>query len=86
MFLKLTVVKSEDMDKKETKFETHVRVRYPIKEVSFYQEYNAKDINAIVRLSNGTKFYVKESIEELDLIVDGANQKTTGLLYGKETT
>lgn len=68
------------VNKEETVFDPAIKVRYRIEDIQRYQELDGK---AIVYFE-GSKLYVEESVEQIDLILNGANEKTVGLLYGVE--
>lgn len=80
MFVAFTVTKTENAAGKTTEAGgIRVRMRWDL--IDYFQEFGKECI--IYTKSHG-KFYVKESVEELDAIFKGANPVTSGLLYGKE--
>lgn len=68
-------------EEKERSFSPNgIKVRYKIENISHYQEYSSTESIVYIK---GAKLWVKETVEELDMIFNGANDKTVGLLYGK---
>lgn len=84
-FLAFTLVKLKNKDGTEKDHsKAPIKIRYNIDRIDFYHEYNGTNCAACVWLKDGDKMYCKETIEELDLILNGANGKTVGVLYGNE--
>lgn len=77
MFLPFTATKVIYKDKDEKELGS-LRVRYRVTDISHYQEWQSGTIIYI----DGNKFYAKESVQELDAIVLGANPNTAKILYG----
>lgn len=81
MFLPITVYKFEDSAGKATECNPPLKVRYKIEDISHYQYWTKGSIVYI----KGSKYYVLESLEELDAIVLGGNPGVARVLYGKGT-
>lgn len=81
-FVAFTLTKIIHKDKTEKDFAASpIRIRYAIDKVELYHEYSKT--SSVIMLKDGDRLYCKETIDELDLIFNGANEKIVGLLYGK---
>ncbi len=79
IFFGCTVLKIKSGDDKEiSKHNPGLLVRYKVEYISHYREI---DGGSLIYMKD-CKVYVKETVKELDMILNGANDKTVGLLYG----
>lgn len=81
LFIGLTIYKVKYKDGSSKDVEPNIRLRYSIKDIEFYQEHN--NGTSLVTKDN-TRFYCKETVEQIDMLLNGADGKIVGLLYGKE--